>query len=217
MKIHREGFKILVILFVFLLLINIFLFIFTLAWISYCFSVASLGFLVFVGYFFRSPERQLPEGENRVVSPADGTVVVIENVFEKEYFQKDMLKVSIFMSVWNVHLNRIPVNGRVVYQKYHPGKYLLAFHEKSSELNERNSVVFEDNAGRQLMTRQIAGTVARRICPYTTEGQVVVQGNELGFIRFGSRVDIFLPLNSNLKVGINEKVFGITTVIAEMN
>lgn len=217
MKIHREGFKVLAVLVLLLFVICLVLHFFTKLWVFYSFTALSIIFIGFVTLFFRSPSRQIPPGKDIVVSPADGTVIYIEEVFENEYFKKQMLKVSVFMSVWNVHLNRVPVSGTVVYQKYNPGKYLMAYHEKASELNESNTVVIEDESGRKVMTRQIAGIVARRVCSYTTSGQKVRQGDELGFIRFGSRVDLFLPLETKLKIGINEKVFGKSSVIAELD
>jgi len=168
--------------------------------------------------FFRSPKRNVnpADYEGYLISPADGRVIKIENTMEKEYFKKEMLKVSIFMSITNVHLNRIPVSGKVVYQKYHPGKNMVAFNPKSSNFNERNTIVVENKNGKQILLRQIAGTIARRIRYYVKEGDVVTMGQELGFIKFGSRVDIFLPPETELIVKKNQAVKANRTIIAKI-
>jgi len=215
MKIHKEGSVILIVLFLFLTGINILVLLFTSHLYFYLLLPVSLVFFVLISLFFRSPYRKLPAFSDGIFSPADGKVIIIEKVFEKEYFQREMLKVSIFMSVWNVHLNRFPVSGRVVYQAYHPGRFFVAFLPKSSELNERNTIVIEDAKSRQILVRQIAGTVARRIRCYSKLNNDFTVGDELGFIRFGSRVDLFLPLDINLKVNLDQKVFGKKTIIAE--
>ena len=142
-------------------------------------------------------------------------MVVIEEVTENEYFHDKRIQVSIFMSVYNVHINRYPISGRVVYSRYHPGEYLVAWHPKSSELNERSSVVLKDSAGHEVLVRQIAGAVARRIVTYATDGSEVEQGKELGFIKFGSRVDLFLPPGTEVTVKIGEKVKGNRSVIGK--
>lgn len=166
--------------------------------------------------FFRNPLRTIPNKDDAMIyAPADGKVVAIEETEETEYFKDRRLQVSIFMSPLNVHVNRIPVSGRIAYQKYHKGKYLVAFHPKSSTENERNTVVVDQGKFAILM-RQIAGAVARRIIWYTSEGDQVEQGQEFGFIKFGSRVDVFLPLNATIEVKIGEKVFGNKTVIASV-
>lgn len=215
MKIHREGYSSILFSLVFLGVLNAILFVNGSCLID--FIILSLSFLVFLWIilFFRNPERLIPPVDERtVLSPADGTVVDIQTIPEQEYFQGDMIRISIFMSLFNVHLNRVPFSGKVVYQKYHPGKNFMAFHEKSSVLNEHNTVVIEGAGQRKLLVRQIAGFLARRIKPYIHQGQEISAGQELGFIRFGSRVDIFLPVNSNLAVKINQKVKGNISVIA---
>lgn len=165
--------------------------------------------------FFRKPERKISPNENYVFSPADGKVVAIEEIYEPEYFREKKIQVSIFMSPLNVHINWNPIGGKVKYAKYHPGLYLVAWHPKSSTENERTTFVIANNKT-EILFRQIAGAVARRIVYYIKEGDTVTQGNEMGFIKFGSRVDVFLPLNSKINVAINEKVKGCETVIAEI-
>ena len=217
MKIHHEGNTIITWVFILLVILN---FVFWLIHPIALFSLLlpSLAFLIFVISFFRSPNRDIDpkEYENVMLSPADGRIIKIENTVEKEYFKKEMLKVSIFMSATNVHLNRVPLTGTVVYQKYHPGKKMVAFHPKSSHLNERNTVVIEDKNGKQYLFRQIAGTVARRIRYYVKEGDKVSVGQEMGFIKFGSRVDIFLPLDTELEIKKNQAVKGNRSVIAKL-
>jgi phosphatidylserine decarboxylase len=178
----------------------------------------SLALLIFIISFFRHPKREIEpaEFENLLLSPADGRVIKIEQTVEKEYFKKEMIKLSIFMSATNVHLNRIPISGKVVYQKYHPGKKMVAFHPKSSHLNERNTVVIEHKNGKKYLFRQIAGSVARRIKYYVKEGDVVTIGHELGFIKFGSRVDMFLPIETEVVVKKNQAVKANISVIAKI-
>jgi len=217
MKLHHEGNTIILRLLIVLIILNIICaYLHIIAFISML--VPSLALLVFVLMFFRSPKRDVnpADYEGYLISPADGRVIRIENIMEKEYFKKEMLMVSIFMSVTNVHLNRIPVSGKVVYQKYHPGKNMVAFHPKSSHLNERNTVVIEDKNGKQYLIRQIAGTIARRIRYYVKEGDVVTMGQELGFIKFGSRVDIFLPVGTELVAKKNQAVKGNKSLIAKI-
>lgn len=170
----------------------------------------------FFTQFFRNPPRITPVIPNTVIAPADGTIVAIEPTEENEYFHDSRLKISIYMSALNVHVNRVPVNGMVVYNRYHAGKYLLAFHPKASELNERNTVVLETAAGQPVLVRQIAGLLARRIRYFLQEGQVVQAGEELGFIKFGSRCDVFLPLDARAKVHLDQRVVGGETVLAEL-
>lgn len=170
------------------------------------------GFLM---QFFRDPVRVTPAQPDSVISPADGVVVGIEPVMEPEYFQGERLRVSIFMRVVDVHVNRVPLAGRLVYYRYHPGAYLMAFHPKSSELNEHNTIVIERADGQQIMLRQIAGILARRICFYLHEGQPVSAGQELGFIRFGSRCDVFLPLDAVVQVRLQQTVRAGETVLAK--
>lgn len=179
-------------------------------------AVASLILFVLVVQFFRIPTRPLTTGEQHVVAPADGTIVVIEETDETEYFKSRRRQVSIFMSPLNVHVNRNPVTGVVRYFKYYPGKYLVAWHPKSSTENERTTVVIQLANGAEVLLRQIAGAVARRIIWYVKEGQPVEQGSEFGFIKFGSRVDVFLPLDADVKVAIGDRVKGGVTVLADM-
>ncbi|MGB0429131.1 MAG: phosphatidylserine decarboxylase family protein [Bacteroidia bacterium] len=184
---------------------------------SYLFVAFAIGFYAFFMQFFRNPKRPVTNLPNSVISPADGEVVVIEKVHEKRYFNKEMMQVSIFMSPFNVHVNRVPFAGKVLWSKYHKGKYLVAFHPKSSELNESTSVVYEHGElGKQIMVRQIAGAVARRIVCYMKEGMQVNAGDEMGFIKFGSRADIYLPLDAKVKVSLGDKTKGCITEIAEL-
>lgn len=177
---------------------------------------ASLVLFLLILQFFRKPRRSTPLNDQHVISPCDGTVVVIEEVNEPEYFKEPRRQVSIFMSPLNVHINFHPVTGTVQYVKYYPGKYLVAWHPKSSTENERTSVVIRAKNGAEILLRQIAGALARRIVWYAKEGQQVQQGHELGFIKFGSRVDLFLPLDADVKVKIGEKTKGGVTVIADI-
>lgn len=182
-------------------------------------AVGTVGTCLFllILQFFRSPVRQMAVGERKVVCPADGKVVAIEEVNEPEYFNGERrIQVSIFMSPLNVHLNRYPIAGTVTYAKYHPGKFLVAWHPKSSTENERNTVVIRTKFGMEVLIRQIAGFVARRIVWYCEEDEDVDQCAELGFIKFGSRVDLLLPLSANIKVELEQKVRGGVTVIAEL-
>ena len=166
--------------------------------------------------FFRNPKRHTQHNDTHVISPVDGKVVVIEEVKEPEYFKDKRLQVSIFMSPINVHVTRYPVGGKVVFSKYHPGKYLVAWHPKSSEENERTTVVVENQKIGKVLYRQIAGALARRIVNYAKKDMNVVQGNDAGFIKFGSRVDLFLPLGTKLNVNLDQKVKGGETIIAEL-
>ncbi|MGA0556974.1 phosphatidylserine decarboxylase family protein [Larkinella sp. VNQ87] len=219
MTIHKEGYQILFWTIVILLGINILS-------ISYLFSgnetaitlvvAISLVLFLLILQFFRKPRRVTTLNDQHVISPCDGTVVVIEEVDEPEYFQQKRRQVSIFMSPLNVHINFHPVSGTVQYVKYYPGKYLVAWHPKSSTENERTSVVIKAKNGAEVLLRQIAGALARRIVWYAKEGQQVQQGHELGFIKFGSRVDLFLPLDAEVKVKIGEKTKGGITVIADL-
>ncbi len=177
----------------------------------------SLFLLFMVIFFFRKPKRIPVINSSGVIAPADGKVVVIEKTSENEFFKDERIQISIFMSVWNVHINFFPLGGTVNYFRYHEGKYLLAKNPKSSEENERTSVVIENKKGIKVLYRQIAGTVARRIVFYVREGEEVVQSEECGFIKFGSRVDIFLPPDTDIKVKIGDKVKGSETVIAEFS
>ncbi|MBP6303051.1 MAG: phosphatidylserine decarboxylase family protein [Bacteroidia bacterium] len=176
----------------------------------------STVFLLIILQFFRNPPRHTVLNEQHVISPADGKVVVIEEVEEPEYFKGKRLQISVFMSPFNVHVNRNPVSGIVSYFKYHPGKYLVAWHPKSSTENERTTTVIKTKSEQEVLFRQIAGALAKRICWYVKEGQPVQQGGEMGFIKFGSRVDIFLPLDAKVNVQLNQKVTGGETVLAEI-
>ncbi len=176
----------------------------------------SVVLLVIVLQFFRNPSFTPTIGENLVVSPADGKVVVIEEVEEAEYFKGKRLQISVFMSPFNVHVNRNPIGGLVKYFKYHPGLYLVAWHPKSSTENERTTTVIEHKNGVEVLFRQIAGALAKRIVWYVKEGEYVAQTGEMGFIKFGSRVDIFLPVGTKVSVALNQKVKGGQTVLAEL-
>ncbi len=178
-----------------------------------------LGIILFsfLLLFFRNPKREVFPDSKMVFAPADGRIVAIEEVFEKEYLSQNRIKVSIFMSITNVHVNRYSVSGTIRYTKYHPGKYFIASHPKSSELNEHHSTVVETPEGILIMIKQIAGAVARRVICYAKVGEKAIQGNDIGFIKFGSRVDVFLPLNAKILVGMNEKVKGNITAIARFN
>ncbi len=178
--------------------------------------IVSLFLFVIVVQFFRKPTRTTPINTKHIIAPADGKVVVIEEVVETEYFKGSRRQVSIFMSPLNVHINFNPISGIVTYVKYHAGKYLVAWHPKSSTENERTTIVVKHHNGTEVLFRQIAGALARRICWYVKEGQAVEQGSEFGFIKFGSRIDIFLPLDAKILVNIDDKPVGGETVIAEL-
>lgn len=217
--IHREGRKLLIVFGILLVAMNVAT---NLIFpedriLQVLILLASLGSLAFVMYFFRNPKRLLFADEGAIIAPADGKVVVIEETTESEYFGDQRIQVSIFMSVKNVHVNRTPISGNIKYFRYHPGKYLLAWHPKSSTENERTTFVIEDEDDQvEILMRQIAGTVARRIKFYVEEGAEVQQGAEFGFIKFGSRVDLFLPLNAIVEVKPGQKVKGGQTVIARI-
>lgn len=216
MTIHKEGFKIIAWSTIIFGVINILSFYFisfaspTVSWLIF---LLTLGLLVFVISFFRIPKRVLTLQEDSVVAPADGKVVAIEEIQSDEYFTDRRIQVSIFMSPANVHVNRNPVSGEVVYSQHHKGKYLVAWHPKSSTDNERHTVVYRKE-GKEILVKQIAGALAKRIINYLQPGQVVKQGGEMGFIRFGSRVDVLLPLDAKVLVRIGDKPEGGVTVIA---
>lgn len=182
----------------------------------YVLLIVAVGLLLFFLQFFRNPLREVAASDAIIYAPADGKVVAIEQVFEPEFLQQDCIQVSVFMSVFNVHANRAPVSGQVSYLKYHPGKYLVAWHPKSSTENERTSIAIRTAHG-DILLRQIAGALARRIKYYITDNQQVTQGQEIGFIRFGSRVDLFLPLTAQVKVQIGDKVLGNISAIASFS
>lgn len=213
MKIHKEGYGLIFIVFFFTLAVT------TLWYLYYpkdklalAFSILSIIICLFIISFFRNPKRYIPLGDDSIICPADGKVVVIEDVMETEYFNEMRKQVSVFMSPANVHVNRSPIDGEVKYFKYHPGKYLVAWHPKSSTDNERTSMVIE-NESFSVLVRQIAGKLARRIVYYVEEGDEIERGEEFGFIKFGSRIDLFLPLNTQINVELNQKVRGGETVI----
>ena len=216
MTIHKEGYSSIAWATILFGVINILSFYFisysspALSWIIF---IGTLALLLFLISFFRIPKRQLSIGDDSIVAPADGKVVTIEEVEADEYFADRRIQVSIFMSPLNVHVNRNPVSGDVAYSEYHKGKYLVAWHPKSSTENERHTVVYKTN-GKELLIKQIAGAVAKRIVNYLQPGQQVKQGEEMGFIKFGSRVDILLPLNAKIQVKIGEIVKGGVTVVA---
>ncbi|HMO38095.1 MAG TPA: phosphatidylserine decarboxylase family protein [Saprospiraceae bacterium] len=215
MTIHREGYLIIGITAILLIGINL-LALQLPVWLETLIALLSAGFFLLVLQFFRHPRRPLPAADNRLVyAPADGKIVVIEEAYEPEYFQDKRLQISIFMSPLNVHVNRNPVSGVVKYKQHHPGKYLVAWHPKSSTENERTTVVLH-NGSTDILLRQIAGAVARRIRNYLQPGQPVVQGTEMGFIKFGSRVDVFLPLNAEVQVRIGQAVKGNEDVLAKL-
>ena len=215
MKTHKEGNTIINIAIGIFLVINlIFRFVIHFYILQVSVLLVSIVLLFLIVYFFRSPERNIVIDENNILCPADGTVVVIEEVDEPEFLKEKRKQVSIFMSPLNVHVNRYPISGTVKYMKYHPGKYLVAWHPKSSTENERTTLVIENKNGVQILVRQIAGALARRIVYYSKENTEITQGNELGFIKFGSRVDLFLPLDAKINVSLNQKVKGGETIIA---
>ncbi|WP_299257524.1 phosphatidylserine decarboxylase family protein [uncultured Aquimarina sp.] len=213
---HKEGYKIISVAIVLFLGINAasYVSIQIDEWIIGIFSV-TLVFLILILQFFRNPKRHTDVNDNTVVAPVDGKVVVIEEVFEKEYFKENRLQVSIFMSPINVHVTRHPINGDVKLSKYHPGKYLVAWHPKASEENERTTVVVK-NSFVEILYRQIAGALAKRIVNYAKEGEKVTQGSDSGFIKFGSRVDVFLPIGTEINVLLNQKVKGGESIIASV-
>jgi len=183
-------------------------------WIKMTIEIIALLLLIIILQFFRNPKRTVEINENHILAPVDGKVVVIEEVFESEYFKDKRIQVSIFMSPINVHVTRYAISGIVKFSKYHPGKFLVAWHPKASEENERTTIVVENNTFGAILYRQIAGALAKRIVNYAKEGMQVVQGTDAGFIKFGSRVDIFLPLGTPINVELNQKAIGGKTIIA---
>ncbi|MFM6975505.1 MAG: phosphatidylserine decarboxylase family protein [Sphingobacteriaceae bacterium] len=218
MTLHKEGTTTiaLTILFVFVLNALIQFFMPEYTWLRWLVYLLSAGLLGIVLQFFRKPHITTTQGENLVICPADGKIVVIEETDETEILEDRRIQVSVFMSPFNVHINRNPITGEVRYFKYHPGKYLFAWDPKSSTENERTTVVVENNEGVFVLFRQIAGALARRIVWYVKEGDQVKQGEEFGFIKFGSRVDVFLPLGTEIKVKLGDTVKGGITVLAEL-
>ena len=214
---HREGYKI---------ILNTFLITVTLSicveytienlWIQKLLQLSGIIILLLILQFFRNPKRKTIIDKNHIISPVDGKVVNIKEVFEKEYFKDKRIQLSIFMSPVNVHVTRYAISGEVIFSKYHPGKYLVAWHPKSSELNERTTVVIENRTVGKILYRQIAGAVARRIVNYAKVGDKAIQGNDAGFIKFGSRVDLFLPIGTKINVVIDQFVKGGIDKIASV-
>ena len=212
---HKEGQQIILVSLIiiggiFLLIDSI-----EIPWLIRTIQIILLGVLILILQFFRNPKRHTILDDTTVVSPVDGKVVVIEEVEENEYFKDKRLQVSIFMSPINVHVTRYPIGGKVLFSKYHPGKYLVAWHPKSSEENERTTIVVENSTVGKILYRQIAGALARRIVNYAKKDQKVIQGTDAGFIKFGSRVDLFLPLGTKVQVKLNQKVKGGESIIAK--
>lgn len=217
MKFHKEGYTSLALVVLFIFIINAIADYYNAnTFITWTIYIISAFLFITIVQFFRSPIKRITPDDNVVLCPADGKVVVIEEAVETEYFNDKRIQVSIFMSPVNVHVNRNPISGVVSFFKYHPGKFLVAWHPKSSTENERTTVVVRNENGVEVLFRQIAGALARRIVWYVKEEQEVVQGNEFGFIKFGSRVDLFLPLGTKIDVQINDKVVGGKTVIARL-
>nr|WP_321225065.1 phosphatidylserine decarboxylase family protein [uncultured Psychroserpens sp.] len=212
---HKEGYKIILITLVIvigsILIIDRFV---DTSWLRLALMIGMIFLLVLILQFFRNPKRLTVLENHTAVSPVDGKVVVIEEVFEKEVFNDKRIQVSVFMSPINVHVTRYPIGGNVTYSKYHPGKFLVAWHPKASEENERTTVVVENDNFGKVLYRQIAGALAKRIVNYAKVEDTAVQGTDSGFIKFGSRVDLFLPLDADIKVELNQKVRGGETVIA---
>ena len=219
MTIHKEGYVTLSITCIVLIAINIATRYFLNTNYEYIKSgtlIISIVLFLIILQFFRHPSRKINRSEKGILAPADGKVVVIEETDEPEVLNEKRIQISIFMSPINVHVNRYPISGQITYSKYHPGAYLVAWHPKSSTENERTTVVIQTNTKAKILLRQIAGALARRIVCYPKEGWMVRQGDEMGFIKFGSRVDIFLPLTAKVKVEINQHVRGGETLIAEL-
>ena len=213
---HKEGHYIITVSFIITAMINLL----SRSFIDnntliYSIGIVTIIILILILQFFRNPKRKAKINDNIIISPVDGKVVAIEKVYEKEYFKDERIQISIFMSPLNVHVTRYASSGKIKFSKYHPGKYLVAWHPKSSEKNERTTVVIENNIFGEILYRQIAGAVARRIVNYAKVGDEVVQGTDAVFIKFGSRVDLFLPLDSKIKVELDQIVKGAEDIIAE--
>ncbi len=218
MTIHREGYRTILYTAIFLGLFNALTFKFiccAYCWIPFSLLIISIALWLFIISFFRIPGRKYTIDDNLIIAPCDGKVVVIEEAFDEEYFKEKRLQISIFMSPANVHVNRNPISGEVVYEQYHKGKYLVAWNPKSSTENERHSAVIKKD-GKEILVKQIAGAVAKRIVNYLKVGQKVQQTEELGFIKFGSRVDLLLPIGTKVNVKLNETVKGGVSVIASI-
>ena len=218
MYIHKEGYKISAIAIAAAILLTSLLVYILDEWNVYWYLCVAAVW-IFTGVvvrFFRIPNRELVNNPNQIIGSADGTIVVLEKVFEPEVLKEECIQISTFMSPNNVHVNRYPVSGKVIYTNYHSGRYLIAKHPKSSTLNERTTICIETECGKKVVVRQIAGALARRIVCYAKEGEQVKQGAELGFIKFGSRVDLFIPLDSTIHVDLEDKVKGGLSILASL-
>ncbi|MCH1547029.1 MAG: phosphatidylserine decarboxylase family protein [Flavobacteriaceae bacterium] len=213
---HKEGHKIILSSFAIVAIVFLIMDYFSVA-NQLIIQIFLLLLLIIILQFFRNPKRKTNFGDKKIVSPVDGKVVVIEEVFEPEYFKEKKIQLSVFMSPINVHVTRYPIAGKVVYSKYHPGKYLVAWHPKSSTHNERTTVVVENKTCGKILYRQIAGALAKRIVNYAKESEIINQGDDSGFIKFGSRVDLFLPLDAKINVKLNQKVKGAEDILAIIN
>ncbi len=216
--IHKEGYATIAVVAVFIVIVNVlyYYFLSDYRWLGWLLQLGSVFLLFLVLQFFRNPTRKIAENEYVVLSPADGKIVTIEETEEPEYFKDKRLQVSIFMSVWDVHANRWPIAGTVTYFKHHQGKYLMAAHPKSSTLNERTTIALRTEKGYEIMFRQIAGIMARRIVAPIKDGDKAKQGDQFGFIKFGSRVDMFFPLGTKIRVNVGDKVKGGLDIIADV-
>jgi phosphatidylserine decarboxylase len=219
MTIHREGYKTIIIAFLFVATVLLtFNHIFPdQTWFHVAFYLTGLWFFLMIVRFFRSPKRTVIDGEKVLASPADGKVVVIEKTVEPEFFHDERIQISIFMSATNVHVNWFPVSGNIIYYKYHPGKHMVAFNPKASLENERSTTVIETADKHQILIRQIAGAMARRVKTYPTVGEPVIRGDELGFIKFGSRVDVIVPLDTKLDIVLKQMVSGKLTILGHLS
>lgn len=218
MTIHKEGYTsiAIAILFIFVLNAIVHYLLPDLNWLHWIIYILSFTLFIIVLQFFRSPNLLVQSNDEQVFCPADGKVVVIEETEETEFFKDKRIQISVFMSPVNVHVNRNPISGKVIFSKYHPGKFLVAWHPKSSTENERTTIIVENKQGIPVLFRQIAGALARRIVCYLKEGDEVLQGEQFGFIKFGSRVDVFLPIGSEINVELNQIVKGGVTVLAHL-
>jgi len=215
MRIHKEGVRpLFVALIVFSVIYAAVWYFVNIEWLNNALLVLMIALYAFMVHFFRNPQRFTHADSENIIAPADGKIVVIEEVEETEYFKDKRIQISIFMSPLNVHVNRYPVGGKTIYAKYHPGKFLVAWHPKSSFLNERTTVVVDNKSTGPIMFRQIAGALARRIIMYAKEKQIVAQGTDSGFIRFGSRVDIILPKHAKILAKVGDKPVGGETILA---
>jgi phosphatidylserine decarboxylase len=215
MKLHKEGYLIILYSIIILSILNLsFIYLINITILSYAIGVISMLLFGLIINFFRVPKRKISLNDKHILAPSDGKLVVIEEVDESEYLNTKCIQLSIFMSPLNVHKQWYPINGKVEYTKYHPGKYLVAWHPKSSTENERSTIVVSAKNGTKILFRQIAGAVARRICNYAKEGEIVTQENEAGFIKFGSRIDVFIPKNAIINVKIDDKIIGGKTILA---